>query len=235
MMARYKNQLIQIFKILFAVGLIYWLWQSGKLDFSSLKYFLEPQWAFLGLLLLGVNLFIGSERWRILLKNQDRHISSLAALKLSLVGMFFNYAMPGGVGGDVVKAYYFHTDHPNSKVISVTSVLIDRILGLYSMLLLGVFVMIYDYDHVSKIPELNSLFYLISVLTFIASLGLFLLFSKKIHKTGKLQSLIQKLPQSSRLQRLYDSFYMYGNTPTDLFKVILLSWVAQVFSILAYF
>ncbi len=231
MIARYKNQLIQIFKILFAVGLIYWLWQSGKLDFSSLKYFLEPRWAFLGLFLLGVNLFIGSERWRILLKNQDRHITSLAALKLSLVGMFFNYAMPGGVGGDVVKAYYFHKDHPNSKVISVTSVLIDRILGLYSMLLLGVFVMIYDYDHVAKIPELNSLFYLISVLTFIASLGLFLLFSKKIHKTGKLQRLIQKLPQSSRLQRLYDSFYMYGNTPTDLFKVILLSWVAQVFSI----
>ncbi len=231
MMARHKDKLIQTFKILFAVGLIYWLWNSGKLDFSSLKYFLVPQWAFLGLSLLGINLLIGSERWRLLLKTQDRPTTSFSAFKLSMIGMFFNYAMPGGVGGDVVKAYYFHKDHTNSKVISVTSVLMDRILGLYAMLLMGMIVMVYDHDHVATIPQLQSLFYVVTVVTAVASLGLFLVFSGQVHRTGNLQKLIQKLPMAERLQRLYDSFYQYGRSPADLIKVILLSWAGQVVSI----
>lgn len=231
MIARHKNKLIQSFKILFAVGLIYWLWNSGKLNFSSLKYFLAPQWAFLGLSLIGINLFIGSERWRLLLKTQNRPTTSLSAFKLSMIGMFFNYAMPGGVGGDVVKAYYFHKDHSNSKVISVTSILIDRILGLYAMLLMGLIVMIYDYNHIATIPELQSLFYVVTLVTVGASLGLFLVFSSQVHRAGHLQKLIQKLPMADRLQRLYTSCYQYGRSPSDLLKVILLSWVGQAFSI----
>lgn len=231
MISRHKDQLIQSFKILFAVGLIYWLWNSGKLDFTSLKYFLAPQWAFLGLSLLGINLLIGSERWRLLLKTQNRPATSFSALKLSLIGMFFNYAMPGGVGGDVVKAYYFHKDHANSKIISVTSVLMDRILGLYAMLLMGVIIMLYDREHVSTIPQLQSLFYIVSLITAMASLALFLVFSDKVHQAGHLQKLIQKLPMAERIQRLYNSFYQYGKSPSDLIKVILLSWLGQVFSI----
>ncbi len=232
MIKRHQPHLIQGLKALLAFALIYWLWSSGKIDFSSLKYFLAPQWAFLGLTLLGLNLFISSERWRILLRTQDRPTSSFSTYKLSMIGTFFNYAMPGGVGGDVVKAYYFHKDHPNSKVISLTSVLIDRILGLYAMLLMGSIVMVYDYSHVSNIPQLKSLFYLVTLLTTCATLGLFLIFSPQIHRGGFLQKMIQRLPQAERLQRLYDSFYKYGSSPKALLKVIFLSWVAQVFSIL---
>ena len=232
MIARHKDRLIQTLKILFAITLIYWLWNSGKLDFSSLKYFLAPQWALLGLTLLGINLYICSERWRLLLKTQGRPAASSPAFKLSMIGMFFNYAMPGGVGGDVVKAYYFNKDHPNSKVISVTSVLMDRIIGLYSMLLMGVFVMIYDHDHVASIPQLKSLFYIVSIVTIVATLGLYLVFSGPVHRAGHLQKILQKLPQSDKLLRLYKSFHQYGRSPKALLQMILLSWTAQIFSIL---
>ncbi len=141
-----NSQLLSILKPLLKVGiaatLIYWLWSSGKLDFSTLTYFLSPHWAILGLSLVGFSIFLCNERWRVLLGTQKRHIHRWEAFKLSLIGIFFSYAMPGGVGGDVVKSFYFHKDHPSSKVIALTSVLIDRVMGLYVMLLVGLTTMI---------------------------------------------------------------------------------------------
>ncbi len=76
--------------------------------------------------------------------------------------------MPGGVGGDVIKAYYFNREHPGSKVIAVTSVLMDRVLGMFAMVLLALAVMFYDMNHVAEIPALFTLFWFI--------LGLFMAF-----------------------------------------------------------
>lgn len=230
-----KSQLINLIKttlkIILAVGLIYWLWSSGKLDFSALTYFLSPHWAVLGLTLVGINIFFCNERWRVLLQTQNRFISRWEAFKLSLIGIFFNYAMPGGVGGDVVKAFYFHKDHPKSKTIALTSVLTDRVIGLYSMILMGLAVMIYDWNHIATIPQLKKLFYAVLLLTFIASLGLYLLFSKKLYSSGVVFKIIGRLPMTERLQNLYDSFHMYGQSPLSILKVVSYSFCAQITTI----
>jgi uncharacterized protein (TIRG00374 family) len=231
MTSKRKHYLSQAIKILVAVGLVYWLWSSGKLDFSSLKYFLAPQWAFLGLALIGINLYFCSERWRILLQMQNRPTSRSSAFNLSLIGLFFNYAMPGGVGGDVVKAYYFHKDHADSKIIALTSVLIDRVLGLYAMMLTGVLVMLYDWNHISQTAQLKSLFYADLLLTLMATGGLYMLFSEKLHRSGFIHRTIGYLPLATKLHKLYDSFHRYGRSPKDLGKVLILSWLAQAFSI----
>jgi uncharacterized protein (TIRG00374 family) len=220
-----------LLKVAIAFGLIYWLWSSGKLDFSALAYFLTPHWAILGFSLIGLNIFLCNERWRLLLKMQNRSAGRWNSFKLNLIGIFFNYAMPGGVGGDVVKAFYFHKDYPNSKVIALTSVLTDRVMGLYSMILMGLFVMLYDWSHVSTVPQLTNLFYGVALLTVIASLGLYLLFSAKLYNSGLVNRLIQRLPMSARFQKIYDSFHMYGKSPTTLVKVVLYSVVAQVSTI----
>jgi glycosyltransferase 2 family protein len=47
---------------------------------------------------------------------------------LGLVGLFFNLFLPSAVGGDVVKAYYAYK-HSGKKVESMTSVIMDRLLG----------------------------------------------------------------------------------------------------------
>jgi hypothetical protein len=226
-----KKHLGNLVKIAVAGALIYWLWSSGKLDFSALVSSLSPQWAVLGLGLVGLNIFVCSERWRILLKLQDRHINLWPAFKLSLMGIFFNYAMPGGVGGDAVKAFYFHKDHPNSKVIAVTSVIIDRVIGLYAMILMALFIMIYDINHVMRIKELTSLFYGIIALSTVATLGLFLLFSKSLYSSGFMNRLIKRLPWSERIQKLYDSFHMYGKSLQTLVAVILISFLAQTVTV----
>lgn len=218
-------------KVTIAVALIFWLWSSGKLDFSALAYLLDPKMALLGFFLTAMNLILCNERWRLLLKVQSRHLGRWEAFKLSLIGIFFNYAMPGGVGGDVVKAFYFHKDHPNSKVVALTSVVTDRILGLYSMIMMGLAVMLYDWTHVSRTPELKSLFYLVLILSVVTTVGLVILFSEKMYNSGFANRIIKRLPFRDRFEKIYDSFHRYGKSRVSLGLAIFYSVLAQISSI----
>ena len=50
-----------------------------------------------------------------------------SALKLTLVGLFWNNVLPGSVTGDFVKMYYIGKLHPDKKAEAYTTVMIDRI------------------------------------------------------------------------------------------------------------
>ncbi|WP_374029107.1 lysylphosphatidylglycerol synthase transmembrane domain-containing protein [Bdellovibrio bacteriovorus] len=226
-----KKLLVQSFKILFSAGIIYWLVQSGKINFAALKNLLTPTAAAVALGLVLINLFFASERWRILIRSQDVAASPFSVFKLSLIGSFFNFAMPGGVGGDVIKAYYFTRDNPGSKVIAVTSVLMDRVLGLFAMVLLALLVMTYDFNHIVQTPALLTLFYFISGLFAAFVISLSLVFSQKIYDKGVLKKIIAKLPLSEKFLKLYESMHLYGRDGKRFILVIFLSLISQACAI----
>lgn len=227
-----KNILIQSAKILFSAGIIYWLVQSGKLNFSALRNFLSPGVAALGLGLILTNLFFASERWRILIRSQGMPAKALPVFKLSMIGAFFNFAMPGGVGGDVVKAFYFTRDNPGAKVVAVTSVLMDRILGLFAMIIMALSVMLWDIEHILKTPSLLTLFWFVLGLFIVFCISLALVFSPYLYKRGSLKRKIVRLPLSEKLLKLYESVHLYGKDGKRFFGVILISLVAQVATIM---
>lgn len=226
-----KKLLAQSLKIIFSAGIIYWLVSSGKLNFSALKALLAPGPAALALTLVSLNVFFASERWRVLIKSQHMDAHTTTVFKLSLIGTFFNFAMPGGVGGDVIKAYYFTKQNPGSKVIAITSVLMDRVLGLFSMVLMALFVMLYDLEHISHETHLMTLFWFISGLSAAFIVGLALVFSKKLYANGGLTKLLQRLPLSEKLIKLYESMHLYGNQGQRILWVILLSLLSQLCAI----
>ncbi len=227
-----RHWIFQFVKIFIAVAIISWLISSGKLNFKALHRLLSWEFGPWALILILSTLFFASERWRLLLRTQGLDSQPWATMKLSLIGSFFNFAMPGGVGGDVVKAYYFTKDHPGAKVVAVTSVLMDRILGLYSMIMMALVVMFYDLAHVMTIPVLHSLFYVIIILFSGCTLGLALVFSSNIYKRGQLTRLLQKLPLTSKTTKLYESMYRYGHNGKTVLAAIVLSFLSQVCSIL---
>ncbi|MBO9668403.1 MAG: flippase-like domain-containing protein [Bdellovibrio sp.] len=227
-----KRIATQLLKIVFSVGIIFWLVQSGKLNFSALRSLLSPTIILISFALIGINLFLTSERWRLLIKSQNINAKIWPSFKLTLIGTFFNFAMPGGVGGDVIKAFYFTRDNPGSKVVAVTSVLIDRILGLFSMILLALLVMVYDIEHVQTVPTLLHLFWFILALFIAFSLGLALVFSAKLYHNQVLKKLINKLPMSEKFMKLYESLHLYGKHGPRIIQVIVLSLIAQTCTIL---
>jgi hypothetical protein len=227
-----KNLLVQVLKVVLAVGLIVWLVQSGKLNFRALSNLLQPQYLALGLLLMAANLFLGSERWRTLLVTQSHHLKAWETFKLTLIGIFFNFAVPGGVGGDLVKAYYFSKDHPESRMVAATSVLMDRVLGLYSMTLMAMLAMIFDYAHVQANPSLHVLWISLLALFIAFTAGLWMVFSQKLYQNGQLMRLLRALPMGTKFVRIYESLHSYGKDFRHVVFSVLLSLFAQTFSIL---
>jgi uncharacterized protein (TIRG00374 family) len=227
-----KNILFQVLKVAFSLGLIFWLVQSGKLNFKALLNLLQPQYLALALFLLGANMYLTSERWRVLLLTQSHRLPSWQTFKLTLIGIFFNFAVPGGVGGDLIKAFYFAKDHPESKMVAATSVLMDRVLGLYGMTVMALLAMIFDWQHVQANPSLHFLWLLVLVLFLGFNVALGLIFSQKMYDGGAFKGLLEKLPLHTKTVRIYDSLHYYGRNLKFVVGSVLISLLAQTFTIL---
>ena len=95
----------------------------------------------LGLLLLGLLLVapiypITAVRWWMLLRARGLAVPVWQAFRLTMVGCFFNYCMPGSTGGDVIKAYYA-AKNSSHRADSVMTVIVDRVVGLLGLILLA--------------------------------------------------------------------------------------------------
>jgi hypothetical protein len=79
---------------------------------------------------------VGAVRWRMLLAVQGIHITLWESVRLTYIGWFFNNWLPGATGGDFVKAFYIarQTHH---KPEAITTVFLDRLIGLIAMCMLG--------------------------------------------------------------------------------------------------
>ena len=77
-------------------------------------------------------------RWRMLLSGQGIHISFFRAVSLTFQGGMFSLFMPGGaVGGDVLKAAFLTREtRPGQKVEGVTTIFLDRVIGMMGLFLL---------------------------------------------------------------------------------------------------
>ena len=87
------------------------------------------------LLLVGLALCLGVVRWRIVLKAQGLDLSLARATRISFVAQFFNSFLLGSTGGDLIKAYYAARETHHRKTEAVTTVFVDRLVGLWAMLL----------------------------------------------------------------------------------------------------
>ena len=74
-------------------------------------------------------------RWYLLVRALDLPFGVRNAYRLSLVGIFWNTFIPGSVGGDLVKAWFVARAHPERKTRAVASVVADRALGLFGLIL----------------------------------------------------------------------------------------------------
>jgi hypothetical protein len=76
-----------------------------------------------------------SVRWWYLLGIQDIRISCWEAVRLTFLGTFFNYVVPGTVSGDLVKAYYV-AKHTQRKAAALVAIFVDRAVGLLEFAML---------------------------------------------------------------------------------------------------
>ncbi|MDF1750404.1 MAG: lysylphosphatidylglycerol synthase transmembrane domain-containing protein [Alphaproteobacteria bacterium] len=116
---------------------LFWLIAS-KLDLSDITARLrsaDPVGLCAATALIFVQLVLNSERWRRLLQMDHVTLPYRLSFRFYLEAMFFNQALPGAVGGDVMRVYRVKR-FCASVGQAVTSVLLDRITGLIGLCVL---------------------------------------------------------------------------------------------------
>jgi hypothetical protein len=110
------------------------VWRLGPSLLLSTLVRVSPGWLALSVALWGLTIVLGAWRWWIVLRSQGLDPGFRRTLEISFVAHFFNSFLLGSTGGDVLKAYYAARVTRQLKTEAVTSVLIDRVLGLFTML-----------------------------------------------------------------------------------------------------
>jgi uncharacterized protein (TIRG00374 family) len=140
-----KQTLWTVGKYLLAFGLlayvIYsnWAPASGKgLGYVWQRHVVEGQpvqgrYLLGALLLYTTGLVLTLFRWYLLVRAQDLPFRVGDAMRLGLVGFFFNTFLPGSVGGDIVKAAFLAREQ-SRRTVAVATVLMDRIIALWGLL-----------------------------------------------------------------------------------------------------
>jgi uncharacterized protein (TIRG00374 family) len=232
MNSKAKSALTLLVKICIAVGLILFLVKSGHLDLKVVWGLMTWPNVALALVLAGFNILLAAWRWIILLKARGFYIPFAYGYSLYLIGMFFNYALPGSVSGDLVRGYYLVQDYPTRKMDAVLSVLIDRVLGLYSFFILSLLAVAWDFDFVMSHEKIR----LVALLCFLIFVGMtvfFLLsFSAKLYRLSGLSFIIGKIEP---LHRLMEGFQRFGKNRKVVALSVAVSLLAQVFTMLFFY
>ncbi len=225
-----KQVIVTIFKVGFAFGLIAWMIQRGLFDLSTLAEWLSPLSVAvcLGLAILGI--FINNLRWQFLLVGQGFSVDFRQTLPLTLIGIFFNFAMPGGVGGDVMKVYYIIRDFPEARMKAAATVVMDRVVGLFVMVGMAFVAMILQWQWFMANPKLARLFTVICVVFIAFALAFVVLFSRRVHDLPWVQRAFAVLPGGAFAERLYRVFHSY-RSPQVLFKAVVASFASQIATI----
>jgi uncharacterized membrane protein YbhN (UPF0104 family) len=118
-----------------AIAILYFLFSHKALDLSELRSLFDPFLLTTLILLKLVIYTLVSLRWRRILQEMSLTISVSEALHFGYLNVFFAYVLPGQLSSDVVKGALL-AKRTGSRGAPVASILIDRLVGMASMLLI---------------------------------------------------------------------------------------------------
>jgi len=225
-----SRRLFLFVRVAVSVGLIAFM--VSRLDIDNMARFLRRADPWLVLLTL-VTVFIDRAfmivRWMKLVEALDIAVSRLRVVKIFFLSTFFGSFLPSGVGGEAVRAVSF-SRLTSRGVESVASVVMDRLLGLMSMLIMGLLSLTVFY----RVYPHPALLAVVVVLCVGSVLGLTLSLSRRMHR--RLAAFGEARGEDSWLSRAALAMGRYRDRLGTLGGVLLLSLGVQGLRVLqAYF
>ena len=135
----------------------------------------HPAWIAVAVGLTFLALLAGVVRWHILLRTLGLPGAFRRTFRGFFIGQFFNAFLFGACGGDLARAVVAARDHPGKRAEAVTSVFLDRAIGLVVTLLFGCAMLLPRLRAFARHPEtrLSLVLMALFLLATLAFLGLF--------------------------------------------------------------
>jgi len=175
--------------------------------FASLRQ-ADPFWLWIGLALYGVTEAAAGVRWQLLLVVQGIHLAWRRVLSLVFIGLFFNFFIPGATGGDAVKIYYLLKETPGQRTAALLSVVVDRLLGLFALVLLAATLIALKWSWLTSNPETAQWVWV--VLAVLGGSVLFLAASFVLSSRHLVHRLPARFPGRDKLAEIALAYSLYG-------------------------
>lgn len=134
-----RKHLWRVLRIVVPLAIVVWLLLSIENEkWRELRDQPKDWWMLaLGFLLALTAVGISFARWFVLVRVAGIEFRLRDAFRLGCLGFLLNFVSVGSVGGDLFKAYFLAKENRGKRAKAVASVLVDRILGLYALLLVA--------------------------------------------------------------------------------------------------
>lgn len=180
-------------------------------------------WLAVGLVLVGIMLPLQAWRWLILMRCRGLDPGFRRAMRLTMVGLFFNFCMPGTTGGDVIKAYYA-AKGTSRRGAAIMSVVFDRLTGVISMVLLAGLMGLMLLEH-PLVWRLTLGVWAGLLATVLISAGYF---SGRVRRAVGLERLLARLPREHLLVRIDEAAVAYRQHGRTVLLAVVVSLPAHV-------
>ena len=132
-----KKLLINFAKIFISIALLYFVFQ--KIPFREVIVLWAKTNVFylvIAAILFLASQIISTKRLELYFNANDFHLSFRSNVELYFLGMFYNFFIPGGIGGDAYKVYLLHKNFGWSAKKITSSLFNDRLSGLLAICVL---------------------------------------------------------------------------------------------------
>lgn len=227
-----NKKLIKRFaKIAISVALLYLVYT--KIDFASLVDLyktLDLLYLSIAIVLFVLSQGVSSLRLSYIFHKNSLPISQMSNLKLYFVGMFYNFFIPGGIGGDAYKIIILKNKFNWSGKLITKIILLDRLLGLLAISCLAAIIASYLF-----FEELYFLIlgFIIAIIFFLLAKVVFKIFDKEIqsyYSKGFWYSMVIQLLQVASVLFILRSIQTEALNLLGYALVFLVSSVASVVS-----
>ncbi len=199
-------------------------WRYGPPELWKTLREMDPVWLIVSVVLMGATIFIGVLRWQAVLRVHGLKLSLWRVTQISFVAHFFNSFLLGSVGGDVLKAYYVARETHHKKPEAVVTVVVDRLIGLFSMLVFGCIFLVPNFDLLTATPRLRLVVSLMLAMT--CGCGIFLMigfWGGVSRRVPKAREWLRRLPKGQSFERSLEAFREFGRDRGFFWRILPIS------------
>ena len=226
-----KNTIRRFFLILRAalgVGLLYYVLKVTG-GWAAAKQLISAKWLLPWLSALTIfSAAIEARRLGVLFGAQGMSLSFVEGYRAVAIAALFNFCIPGGTGGDVMKLYYLAADSRGRRVEIATLIFVDRAVALFCMLSLVVALALLDWRLVWDYPLIGSLV----VAAAVGAVGLLvcgaIAFSSRLRESRWYAFIMDRAPLRRYLTRAADALYVFRENRAALTRAAALSVIGHL-------
>lgn len=201
-----------------------WTIGPGELGRSLLKVHVTH--FAISLLFMGSTLILGVVRWRFALRAQELNVEWSRTFQVSFVAHFFNSVLLGSNGGDLIKAWYAARDSQHKKTEAVLTVFVDRLIGLWAMLLFACTMMFLNGKLLAGSVWIRSISVFVVIMTLLGSVVLAMAFWGGLTRQwAGARIWLRKFPKGQTIEHALDSCRMFGRSRYFVAKSLAVSMV----------